>query len=235
MQAILDATHGERISHILITHHHLDHSPLARPLAAATGAVVYGCAVAELPVEDGVRTEAGYDRFSPDVSVCGGGLIAGHGWTFEAIATPGHTSNHICYALAEENACFTGDHIMGWSTTVVSPPDGDMADYLASLDVIQQRGFATLWPTHGPPITSPGPFIDAYRAHRMDRERQILQQLAAGKRRIGDMVPAMYVGVDQRLFPAAGRSVLAHMIQLVKTGRVVTDGAAGLESDYRLG
>jgi glyoxylase-like metal-dependent hydrolase (beta-lactamase superfamily II) len=235
LQAILDATHGERISHILITHHHLDHSPLARPLADATGAVVYGCAVAELPAEDGVRTEAGYDRFTPDVSVCDGGEIAGHGWTFEAIPTPGHTSNHICYALAEENCCFTGDHIMGWSTTVVSPPDGDMADYLASLDLIQGRNFRTLWPTHGPPITEPGPFIDAYRAHRMERERQILAQLAAGKTRIVDMVPAMYVGVDARLYPAAGRSVLAHMIQLVKTGRAVTDGAAGIESEYRLG
>jgi glyoxylase-like metal-dependent hydrolase (beta-lactamase superfamily II) len=235
LQAILDATEGERISHILITHHHLDHSPLARPLAAASGAVIYGCAVAELPAEDGVRTEAGYDHFAPDVSVCGGATIAGHGWTFEAIPTPGHTSNHICYALAEENACFTGDHIMGWSTTVVSPPDGDMADYLASLDAIQARGFATLWPTHGPPITEPYPFIDGYRAHRMERERQILAQLAAGKSRIGDMVPGMYAGVDQRLFPAAGRSVLAHMIQLVKTGRVVTDGAAGIESSYRLG
>jgi glyoxylase-like metal-dependent hydrolase (beta-lactamase superfamily II) len=235
LQAILDATQGERISHILITHHHLDHSPLARPLAAASGAVVYGCAVTELPAEDGVRTEAGYDRFTPDVSVCGGATVAGRGWTFEAIPTPGHTSNHICYALAEENACFTGDHIMGWSTTVVSPPDGDMADYLASLDTIQARGFRTLWPTHGPPITVPGPFIDGYRAHRMERERQILAQLAAGKSRIGDMVPAMYVGVDARLYPAAGRSVLAHMVQLVKTGRVVTNGAAGIESDYRLG
>jgi glyoxylase-like metal-dependent hydrolase (beta-lactamase superfamily II) len=235
LQAILDATRGERISHILITHHHLDHSPLARPLAAASGAVVYGCAVTELPTEDGVRTEAGYDRFTPDVSVCGGATIAGTGWTFEAIPTPGHTSNHICYALAEENACFTGDHIMGWSTTVVSPPDGDMADYLASLDAIQARNFKTLWPTHGPPITEPGPFIDGYRAHRMERERQILAQLAAGKSRIGDMVPAMYVGVDARLYPAAGRSVLAHMVQLVKTGRVVTNGAAGIESDYRLG
>jgi glyoxylase-like metal-dependent hydrolase (beta-lactamase superfamily II) len=235
LQAILEATQGERVSHILITHHHLDHSPLARPLADATGAVVYGCAVAELPAEDGVRTEAGYDRFTPDISVCDGGEVAGHGWTFEAIPTPGHTSNHICYALAEENACFTGDHIMGWSTTVVSPPDGDMADYLASLDVIQGRNFRTLWPTHGPPITEPGPFIDAYRAHRMERERQILAQLAAGKTRIVDMVPAMYVGVDQRLYPAAGRSVLAHMIQLVKTGRAVTDGAAGIESEYRLG
>jgi glyoxylase-like metal-dependent hydrolase (beta-lactamase superfamily II) len=110
-----------------------------------------------------------------------------------------------------------------------------MADYLASLDLIQGRNFKTLWPTHGPPITEPGPFIDAYRAHRMERERQILAQLAAGKSRIVDMVPAMYVGVDARLYPAAGRSVLAHMIQLVKTGRAVTDGAAGIESDYRLG
>jgi glyoxylase-like metal-dependent hydrolase (beta-lactamase superfamily II) len=190
--------------------------------------------VAELPAEDGVRTEAGYDAFTPDVSVCGGATISGKDWTFEAIPTPGHTSNHICYALAEEDACFTGDHIMGWSTTVVSPPDGDMADYLASLDAIQGRNFKTLWPTHGPPITEPGPFIDGYRAHRMERERQILAQLAAGKRRIGDMVPAMYVGVDQRLYPAAGRSVLAHMIQLVKTGRAVCGDAAGIESDYRL-
>ena len=235
LQAVLDAVAHERVSHILVTHHHIDHSPLARPLAAATGAVVYGCAVKELPREGDVKLEAGYDRFSPDVSVCGGTMIAGHGWTFEAIPTPGHTSNHICYALAEENACFTGDHIMGWSTTVVSPPDGDMADYLASLDVIQGRKFKTLWPTHGPPITEPGPFIDGYRTHRMQRERQILAQLAAGKSKIVDMVPAMYIGVDPRLFPAAGRSVLAHMIQLVKTGRVATDGAAGLESEYRLG
>ena len=234
LQAILDATHGERISHILITHHHMDHSPLARPLAAATGAVVYGCAVKTPIVEDSVRTEAGADRFEPDVSVCGGATIAGAGWTFEAIPTPGHTSNHICYALAEENACFTGDHIMGWSTTVVTPPDGDMAAYLASLDVIQQRGFSTLWPTHGPPITEVGPFIDAYRAHRLDRERQIIAQLADGRTKIRDMVPAMYVGVDPRLYPAASRSVHAHVIQLVRQGRVVTDGAAELEADYRL-
>jgi glyoxylase-like metal-dependent hydrolase (beta-lactamase superfamily II) len=123
---------------------------------------------------------------------------------------------------------------MGWSTTVVTPPDGDMACYLASLDVIQQRDFATLWPTHGPPITAPRPFIDAYRAHRMDRERQILAQLGAGQSKIRDMVPAMYVGVDARLYPAAARSVHAHMIQLVRQGRVVTDGAAELEADYRL-
>lgn len=235
LQAILDAVAGERVSHILITHHHLDHSPLARPLADATGAVVYGCAVKETPKEGSVRLEAGYDRFTPDVSVCDGSTIYGHGWTFEAIPTPGHTSNHICYALAEENCCFTGDHIMGWSTTVVTPPDGDMGAYLASLETIKARNFRTLWPTHGPPITEPGPFIDAYREHRMDRERQILAQLGAGETRIREMVPKMYAGVDQRLYPAAAHSVLAHMIELVKSGRVVTEGAAGLESDYRLG
>jgi glyoxylase-like metal-dependent hydrolase (beta-lactamase superfamily II) len=234
LQAILDVVAGERVTHILITHHHLDHSPLAGPLAEATGATVYGCAVKAPIVEDTVKLEAGYDRFEPQISVCGGATIAGPGWTFEAIPTPGHTSNHICYALLEENCCFTGDHIMGWSTTVVTPPDGNMGDYLASLDVIQSRNFKTLWPTHGPPITDPGPFIDAYREHRMDRERQILAQLAAGETRIVQMVPKMYVGVDQRLYPAAARSVHAHMIELVKSGRVVANGAAGLESDYRL-
>jgi glyoxylase-like metal-dependent hydrolase (beta-lactamase superfamily II) len=234
LQAILDAVAGETVTHILITHHHADHSPLARPLAAATGAVIYGCAVKEQVVEDTVRTEAGHDDFHPDVSVCGGATITGPGWNFEAIATPGHTSNHICYALAEENACFTGDHIMGWSTTVVTPPDGNMGDYMASLDVIQRRNFKTLWPTHGAPITDPGPFIDGYRAHRLDRERQILAQLAAGETRIVEMVPKMYVGTDARLYPAAGRSVLAHLIELVKDGRVKTDGAIGPNNQFHL-
>ena len=235
LQAILGAVAGETVSHILITHHHLDHSPLARPLAEKTGATIYGCAVKTPVVEDAVRTEAGSDNFTPDIPVCGGATIAGPGWTFEAIPTPGHTSNHICYALAEENACFTGDHIMGWSTTVVTPPDGNMGAYLASLDAIQARDFKTLWPTHGPPITEVGPFIDAYRAHRKDRERQILAQLAAGQTRIVDMVPKMYIGVDARLYPAAGRSVLAHLIELVKDGRVVaTSGPAGTESEFRL-
>jgi glyoxylase-like metal-dependent hydrolase (beta-lactamase superfamily II) len=234
LQAILNAVAGETVSHILITHHHLDHSPLARPLAQATGAVIYGCAVKEIAVEDGVRTEAGADNFTPDTSVCGGATIQGSGWTMEAIPTPGHTSNHICYALAEENACFTGDHIMGWSTTVVTPPDGNMGDYLASLASIKSRNFKTLWPTHGPPITEPGPFIDGYRAHRMERERQILAQLAAGETRIVDMVPKMYVGTDSRLFPAAGRSVLAHLIEMVKDGRVKTDGAIGPNNAFHL-
>jgi glyoxylase-like metal-dependent hydrolase (beta-lactamase superfamily II) len=234
LKAILDAVRGETVSHILITHHHADHSPLAGPLAEATGATIYGCAVKAPIVEDEVKLEAGYDRFEPQVSVCGGAVIEGEGWTMEAIPTPGHTSNHICYALRQENICFTGDHIMGWSTTVVTPPDGDMGDYMASLDVVQARGFAILIPTHGPPITEPGPFIDAYRAHRKDRERQILAQLASGETRIVDMVPKMYVGVDARLYPAAARSVHAHVIELVRDGRVATNGPAELGSQYRL-
>jgi glyoxylase-like metal-dependent hydrolase (beta-lactamase superfamily II) len=237
LDAVLKAIEGESVSHILVTHHHSDHSPLARPLAALTGAKVWGCAVHKAPAAEGsVRLEAGHDlAFAPDVSICEGALIKGDGWTIEAIPTPGHTSNHICYALREENALFSGDHVMGWSTTVITPPDGDMGDYLRSLDLVKSYGFATLWPTHGPPIREVGPFIDAYIAHRREREVQILARLADGETRIKVMVPTLYAAVDQRLWPAAAHSVLAHMLELVKTGRVATsDPAPGLESDYRL-
>jgi glyoxylase-like metal-dependent hydrolase (beta-lactamase superfamily II) len=234
LDAILAAVEGEKVSHILVTHHHLDHSPLARPLAAATGAPIYGCAVKEKPAETEIKLEAGHDDFTPDISVCGGATIEGEGWTVEAIPTPGHTSNHICYALMEENSLFSGDHIMGWSTTVITPPDGDMGAYLASLERVKARGFATLWPTHGPPVTAVTPFVDAYIEHRRERERQILAELAAGETRIKTMVPRLYAAVDQRLWPAAAHSVLAHMLELVKTGRVKSDAAPGLDSDYRL-
>jgi glyoxylase-like metal-dependent hydrolase (beta-lactamase superfamily II) len=234
LAAILAAVDGETVSHILVTHHHADHSPLARALKAQTGAPVLGCAVADPPVEDEIGLEAGYDTFRPDISVCNGATIQGRGWTVEALPTPGHTSNHICYALAEENALFSGDHIMGWSTTVITPPDGDMTDYLASLRAVRSRGFATLWPTHGPPIREVTPFIDAYIAHRLARERQILGELAGGKHRIGEMVPRLYASVDRRLWPAAAHSVLAHMIALVKDGRVAADGAPGIDSEFHL-
>ena len=235
LDAILAAIPGETVSHILITHHHMDHSPLAKALSDATGAKVWGLAV-ETAVDDHdeVKMEAGFDVFVPDHTVQDGQIIQGAGWTVEAIATPGHTSNHICYALKEENALFSGDHIMGWSTTVITPPDGDMGDYLRSLDRIRARDFSTLWPTHGPPITEVGPFIDAYKAHRLDRERQILDRLAAGDTRIKTMVPIMYAAVDPRLHAPASRSVLAHMIELVKSGRATCDGPPGLDTDYRL-
>ena len=234
LDAILAAVAGERVTHILITHHHSDHSPLAGPLKARTGATIYGCAVATPDVDDGgVKMEAGHDlSFQPDVSLCGGGtVIEGAGWTAEAIATPGHTSNHICFALHEENACFTGDHIMGWSTTVITPPDGDMTDYLASLDRIRARNFTTLWPTHGPPIRDVDAFIAAYIAHRQERVDQILNALKAGPARIRDLTPRLYADVDPKLWPAASRSMQAAMIHLVREGRIAAEGEEGA---YRL-
>lgn len=237
LEAILGALEpGEKITHILITHHHSDHSPLAGPLKARTGATIYGCAVAEIPVDDsGVRMEAGADfGFAPDVSLCGGGqILEGPGWTMEAIATPGHTSNHICFALKEENALFSGDHIMGWSTTVITPPDGDMTDYMDSLDKVKAREFSILWPTHGPPITDVTPFIEAYIAHRRAREAQVLKAVTEGHGKIREMVPVLYADVDPRLHPAAARSVLGHMIDLVRRGLVTTDGKPGPDSEYR--
>jgi glyoxylase-like metal-dependent hydrolase (beta-lactamase superfamily II) len=237
LEAILAAVAGERVTHIVITHHHADHSPLAGPLKERTGAPIWGCAVkAHAEDDSGVKMEAGHDlAFKPDVDVCGGGaVIEGPGWSLEAIATPGHTSNHICYALKEENALFSGDHIMGWSTTVITPPDGDMTDYLASLAKIRARGFSTIWPTHGPPIRDVTPFLDAYLEHRQERIDQILGALKAGPAKIGELVPRLYADVDSRLWPAASRSMLAAMIHLVREGRLVTDGASGPDSTYRL-
>ena len=227
LAAILRAVEGERITAIAITHHHADHSPLAGALKAATGAVIWGCAVAgHETVDTGeVPVEAGHDHdFRPDINLCGGGAIKGSGWTLEAIPTPGHTSNHLCYALPQENACFTGDHIMGWSTTVITPPDGDMGAYLESLRSVRARDFATLWPTHGPPIRDVAPFIDAYLAHRQARIDQILDALKAGPARIADLVPRLYADVDPRLWPAAARSMQAAVIYLERRGMITARG-----------
>ncbi len=231
LDALLAATRGERITAILTTHTHADHSPLSRPLAERTGApVIYGRPDPATVSEE----EANQADFRPDVEIADGQRVSGKGWTLEALFTPGHTSNHVCYALLEENTLFSGDHVMGWSTTVVSPPDGDMTDYYASLSKVEARGFDTLIPTHGPPITAVRPFLAAYRAHRLDRERQILAQLEQGHGLIREMVPLMYATVDVRLHPAASRSVLAHLIHLVRSGLVATDGAPGPQSRYRL-
>lgn len=226
---------GETVSHVLVTHAHLDHSPLAHPLARWAGCEVLAWGGIPEPTQSDVRLDAGDDlRFRPDRAIADGDRIAGPDWTLEVVATPGHTAGHLCYALLEEQALFCGDHVMGWSTTVISPPDGDMQQYLDSLDRIAARGYATLWPTHGPPVTEPAPFLAAYRAHRMDREDQILARLAAGDRRIKAMVPVIYAAVDPRLWPGAAHSVLAHLIRLVGTGEVVCDGTPGLDTDYRL-
>ncbi len=235
LEAILAAVEGETVTHIFVTHNHADHSPLARPLALRTGATIYACAKQGVPTESEVRMEAGDDReFRPDIGLCDGGVFEGGDWTLEAIPTPGHTSNHVCYALLQENALFSGDHIMGWSTTVISPPDGDMGDYFESLERIKSRDFTTLWPTHGPPITSVEPFVQAYIDHRRARETQILGALGRGHSRIKAMVAELYKDVDSRLHPAAAHSVMAHVVQMVRDGRLLTDGEPGLDSDYRL-
>lgn len=235
LDALMAAVAGERVTHILVTHTHLDHSPLARPLARKTGAPILA---AQPPTPTGggdVKTEEDSDEtFRPDVILSGGERVTGPDWSLEAMATPGHASNHMAFVLEEENALFSGDHVMGWSTTVVSPPDGDMGAYYASLKAVMARDFSILWPTHGPPVTAVKPFLDAYLAHRLERERQILQQIAEGRGRIAEMVPIIYAQVDSRLWPAASCSVLAHLIDLERRGVVSSDDEPGIGSSYRL-
>ena len=211
-RAALDkALEGRSISHVLMTHHHIDHSPLAIPLARDHGCKVYGYGMQVRPPEGGeVRLEAGDDlSFNPDVEIRCGDVIEGDGWTIDVIHTPGHTSNHMCYALREENTLFSGDHIMGWSTSVVSPPDGHMGDYLDSLRRIKARHFDKIWPTHGPCIEQVDEFVQAYIDHRLNREVQIMDALKTGQSVIIDIVKKLYVDIDKRLYPAAAHSVLS--------------------------
>lgn len=234
LDALIQAVADRRVSHILVTHTHRDHSPLARPFARAVGdPPILAARPPERTIHaSGDSEEGDDDAFTPDIELSDGRTITGDGWTLEVLATPGHASNHLAFALIEENALFCGDHVMGWSTTVVAPPDGSMGDYLASLDRVIARGFSTLWPTHGAPITDPAPFLAAYRAHRLERERQILDRMAAGDRTIAAMVPVLYSAVDRRLWPAASLSVLAHLIKLIDDGLVSADPGATLDAIY---
>jgi len=235
-RAALDkALEGRRVTHVLMTHHHIDHSPLAIPLARDHGCEVYGYGLQIRPPEGGeVRLEAGDDlSFKPDVEIRCGDVIEGNGWTIEAIHTPGHTSNHMCFDLREENTLFSGDHIMGWSTSVVSPPDGHMGNYLDSLERIKSRRFDRIWPTHGPCIENVDEFVGAYIDHRLARESQIMGALESGLSGIMEIVAKLYVDVDKRLHPAAAHSVLSHLIHMRETGRVIADEADGLKTRYR--
>ena len=224
VDAILAATAGERIAAILCTHTHRDHSPASRALAAATGAPIVGCAPLALE-DDGPRADAAFDfDYAPDRVLADGERLEGDGWVLEAVATPGHTSNHLCFALAETGSLFTGDHVMGWSTTVVSPPDGDMTLYMASLDKLLGRADRVYFPAHGPAVDKPHPHVRALVLHRRMREKQILAQLEAKEGRIPVMVAALYRDIDPRLHPAAGRSVLAHLVDLERRGLVRPEG-----------
>jgi glyoxylase-like metal-dependent hydrolase (beta-lactamase superfamily II) len=233
--ALAAALEGDRVRAILVTHCHSDHSPLAAWLRDQTGAptIAFGPhgAVESDPdvddaIEDGVTLEETTDTdFDPDVRVGDGEVAAmGVGWTMRAVHTPGHTSNHMCYALDEEQSLFTGDHVMGWSTTVVSPPDGDMRAYIDSLRKVMARDDLSLWPTHGAPVMSPKPFLQAFLEHRLEREAQVVAAVRSGQSDIEGMVKQMYADVREELHKAAARSVLSHLVKLVDDGVVTVEG-----------
>ena len=233
--AILKATKNETITHQLVTHTHSDHSPAAAMLKEATGARTWafgphgsGRAQGDIVVEEGGDTD-----FRPDHKVRHGDVIEGAGWTMECVFTPGHTSNHMCFALREEKALFSGDHVMGWSTSVIAPPDGEMGSYLHSLTRLLDRPETVYWPTHGPAITDAHAHVRAFIAHRAERETQILDRLAPGPAGIMGMVREIYAAVDPRLHPAAARSVLAHLLHMHDRGLVTAEGAPGLEAIWR--
>ena len=223
VDAILRAVGDAKVSAILCTHTHRDHSPAAAPLKALTGAPILGCAPLALN-DDGPRADSAFDPdYAPDRILSDGETVSGDGWTLEAVATPGHTSNHLCFALRESGALFTGDHVMAWSTSVVSPPDGNMADYMASLAKLYERDDRVYYPAHGAAVTKPKQLVRGMLGHRKSREAQILRELTEGPRSISAMVAAMYKGLDPRLTGAAGRSVLAHLVDLEARGVVARE------------
>ena len=235
IDAVLKAVRGETVTHILVTHTHMDHVPATPAIARATGAKVYSFGPhprppgAERPEQDGDLA------FAPDIKLDDGDVIEGAGWTVEAVHTPGHISNHLCFAVREDAALLSGDHVMGWSTAVISPPDGNMADYFASLGKLLPRKETLYVPTHGAEIRDPIPFVHAYIEHRQNREAQILACLKDGPMTIPEMVALNYADTPLHLHKAAGRSMLAHLVQMVKDGRVRTeDGGATTDRVYRL-
>ncbi|MCE2841544.1 MAG: MBL fold metallo-hydrolase [Novosphingobium sp.] len=224
VEAILAAVGDAKITAILCTHTHRDHSPAAAPLKALTGAPIIGCAPLSLN-DDGPRADSAFDHgYAPDRILTDGERISGPDWTIEAVATPGHTSNHLCYSLTQSGALFTGDHVMAWSTSVVSPPDGDMSAYMASLQKLYDRDDKRLYPAHGPAVDKPRQLVRGMLGHRRSREAQILRLLSEGPQAIPAMVAVMYKGLDPRLTGAAGRSVLAHLVDLEQQGRVRCEG-----------
>jgi glyoxylase-like metal-dependent hydrolase (beta-lactamase superfamily II) len=236
LAALLDAVGRDTISHIFVTHTHADHSPLAAKIKARTGARTYGFGPhGSGRGKTGTRLDAGADRdFIPDVRLRHGDIVSGRGWTIEAVYTPGHTSNHMAYALKEEKTLFCGDHVMAWATSVIAPPDGHMGQYLQSLRLLLDRDDEIYHPTHGPSPGDPKSLVRAYLAHRRMREEAILNRLAQGDSRIDDIVRANYAGIDPRLHGAAALSTLAHLEYLVEQGRVETEGPAAIDGTYRL-
>jgi glyoxylase-like metal-dependent hydrolase (beta-lactamase superfamily II) len=235
--ALIAAVAGETVSHIVITHTHRDHSPGAVALKAATGALLVGCgphvAARDARGAEAARLDASADTaYAPDAILADGDTLVFGGLSLQAVATPGHTMNHLAFAFAAENALFSGDHVMGWSTTIVAPPDGAMGPYMASLDKLRARNDAVYWPGHGGPVSEPQRFVRAIASHRRARENAILQRLKAGDRLISEIVPKLYDGLDPRLHGAAALSVFAHLEDMVERGIAASDGPARLDSTY---
>ncbi len=225
--ALIRTIAGRPVVAILVTHHHRDHSPASRPLAQATGAPIVGAAPFAADYAGG-RADAAFDRdYAPDRVLAEGEGVRGDGWTLTSVATPGHTSNHLAFALPETRALFSGDHVMGWSTSIVSPPDGDMAAYMASLDKLMTRDDRVYYPGHGDAVDNPQRLVRGMLGHRKQREGQIVRLLAKGAPlTLSAMTAQMYVGLNPRLIPAAERSVLAHLYDLQTRGLVREEGAS---------
>ena len=225
IEALLRAIRGEQLTHILITHTHLDHSPAAAAVKQMTDATTYsyGPHGSRHDIESNAEEGVDFD-FVPEVLLSDKDVIHGGDWTLEAIHTPGHTSNHLCFVLHEESALFSGDHVMGWSTTVVSPPDGHMGSYIESLEKLMGRNDEIYWPTHGAFIRQPQKYVHSLIKHRQARELQILDCIKSDVRTVSDIVAIIYREVPTVLHYAAGRSVLAHLIHLWEQGLVVCDG-----------
>ncbi|MFA6266660.1 MAG: MBL fold metallo-hydrolase [Pseudolabrys sp.] len=237
--ALLDAVRNETVTHILVTHTHRDHSPAVPAIKHATGATVYAEGVhrAARPLHIGEHNplDSSGDRdFVPDVYLKDGDVVEGGGWAVEAVTTPGHTANHMAFALKGENALFAGDHVMAWATTIVAPPDGAMSDYMASLRKLAARPEQLYFPGHGPAIPEATRFVSYLTLHRQAREASILYRLGKGETDIPTIVRAIYIGIDPRLTGAAGLSVLAHMEDLVARDLVETDGIPAIDGVFRL-
>ncbi len=236
VRALLAGLAGEEISHLVVTHTHRDHSPACGALQRHCSAPTYAFGrhrrargVHETEVEEGADLS-----FVPDVNVRDGEVIEGDGWTLECVHTPGHTSNHVCYQLREERALFTGDHVMGWSTSIIAPPDGDMGRYLSSLRRLLGREDARYWPTHGPAIEHPRKHVGAFLAHRKEREVQILGCLRSGTSRIADMVPLIYLGLPSPMYPAAAQQILSTVLYLIGEGQIECEDSPSIDARYRL-
>ncbi|MEX2446243.1 MAG: MBL fold metallo-hydrolase [Dehalococcoidia bacterium] len=226
LRALLEALEGETVTHILITHTHRDHSPGAAALKLATGAPTHGFG-------PHMTAGSGDEEFRPDKVLDDGAVVTGRGWAVQALHTPGHCANHLAYAMLGTDGLLSGDHVMAWSTTVVKPPDGDMTDYMASLRRLRGRPEGVFWPGHGPGLRDPRGYVDALAKHREERDRQILECLAEGPKAVPAIVEQVYPGLDAKLLPAAAQTAHAHLLHLMRHGRVMPEGPPDADSLWR--